>query len=80
MRTCVSGFAGVDPITATLPGPSTLAVRCDWAPGASGGGWLIEGGAEIDGLTSYITEEGAKHLAYGPYFSATTVGRLVAGL
>jgi V8-like Glu-specific endopeptidase len=80
MRTCVSDFAGADPITTTLPGPSTLAVRCDWAPGASGGGWLIDGGTEIDGLTSYITEEDGKHLTYGPYFSASTVGRLVAGL
>jgi hypothetical protein len=80
MRTCVSGFAGEDPITATLPGPSTLGVRCNWAPGASGGGWLIDGGTEIDGLTSYIADEAAEPLTYGPYFSASTVGRLVAGL
>jgi hypothetical protein len=80
MRTCVSGFAGEDPITATLPGPSTIGVRCDWVPGASGGAWLIEGGTEIDGLTSYITEAGGKPLTYGPYFSASTVGRLTAGL
>jgi hypothetical protein len=80
MRTCVSGFAGEDPVTATLPGPSTIGVRCDWAPGASGGGWLIDGGREIDGLTSYVAEDGAKPRTYGPYFSASTVGRLVAGL
>jgi hypothetical protein len=80
MRTCVSGFAGEDPITATLPGPSTVGVRCDWVPGASGGGWLIDGGSEIDGLTSYITEGDGKPLTYGPYFSASTVGRLTAGL
>lgn len=80
MRTCVSGFAGEDPITATLPGPSTIGVRCNWAPGASGGGWLIDGGQEIDGLTSYITEGGGQPRTYGPYFSASTVGRLVAGL
>jgi hypothetical protein len=80
MRTCVSGFAGHDSITATLPGPSTIGIRCDWAPGASGGGWLIEGGTEIDGLTSYITAEGGQKLTYGPYFSASTVGRLTAGL
>jgi hypothetical protein len=79
MRTCVSGFAREDPITATLPGPSTIGVRCDWVPGASGGGWLIDGGSEIDGLTSYVAE-GPKPLTYGPYFSASTVGRLVAGL
>ena len=80
MRACVSGFAGEDPITATLPGPSTIGVRCNWAPGASGGGWLIEGATQIDGLTSYITEAEGKTLTYGPYFSAGTVGRLVAGL
>jgi hypothetical protein len=80
MRTCVSGFAGEDPITATLPGPSTLGVRCDWAPGASGGGWLIDGGLAIDGLTSYIADGGDRRITYGPYFSGSTVGRLVAGL
>jgi hypothetical protein len=80
MRTCVSGFAGEDPITAGLPGPSTTGIRCDWVPGASGGGWLLDGGTEIDGLTSYITEAAGKPLTYGPYFSASTVGRLVAGL
>jgi V8-like Glu-specific endopeptidase len=80
MRTCVSGFAGIDPVTATLAGPSTSGVRCDWAPGASGGGWLIEDGTQIDGLTSYITEADGKPLTYGPYFSASTVGRLTAGL
>ncbi len=80
MRTCVSGFAGTDPITATLPGPSTTGIRCDWAPGASGGGWLIDGGTAIDGLTSYIVGEGKARRTYGPYFSASTVGRLTAGL
>ncbi|MBS1677133.1 MAG: hypothetical protein JST08_07090 [Actinobacteria bacterium] len=80
MRTCVSGFAGEDPITAPLPGPSPIGIRCDWLPGASGGGWLIDGGQTIDGLTSYITEGTKNPLTYGPYFSAATVGRLVAGL
>jgi hypothetical protein len=80
MRSCVSGFAGEDPVTASLPGPSTSGVRCNWAPGASGGGWLIDGGNEIDGLTSYIADGSPKPLTYGPYFSASTVGRLVAGL
>ncbi|MBS1886216.1 MAG: hypothetical protein JSU06_03420 [Actinobacteria bacterium] len=79
MRTCVSGYAGRDPVTAGLPGPGTMAVRCNWAPGASGGGWLIDGGHEIDGLNSYITETG-KPRTFGPYFAANTVGRLVAGL
>jgi V8-like Glu-specific endopeptidase len=80
MRTCVSGFAGTDPITATLPGPSTTGIRCDWVPGASGGGWLIDDGTTIDGLTSYIVGEGKDKRTFGPYFSAGTVGRLVDGL
>ncbi|HEX4307938.1 MAG TPA: hypothetical protein VHZ54_18025 [Solirubrobacterales bacterium] len=80
MRTCVSGFAGTDQVTATLAGPSTVGIRCDWAPGASGGSWLIDGGTAIDGLTSYIVGEGKAQRTYGPYFSASTVGRLVAGL
>jgi hypothetical protein len=79
MRTCVSGFAGLDPVTAGLAGPTTISVRCGWAPGASGGGWLIDGGEGIDGLTSYLSGD-AKRRTYGPYFSAETVGRLVAGL
>jgi hypothetical protein len=78
MRNCVSGYAGQDPVTVTLPGPPTVGIRCRWAPGASGGGWLIEGGQEIDGITTYLrTDE--KALSFGPYFSASTVGRLVAG-
>jgi hypothetical protein len=79
MRTCVSGYAGQDPVMATLPGPPPVAIRCRWAPGASGGGWLIDGGQEIDGINTYLrTDE--KAMTYGPYFSAATVGRLVAGL
>lgn len=79
MRGCVSGYAGQDPATITLPGPPTVAIRCHWAPGASGGGWLIEGGQEIDGITTYLrTDE--KSLSFGPYFTAATVGRLVTGL
>jgi len=79
MRTCASGFAGEDPITASLPGPSTVGIRCHWAPGASGGGWLIDGGQEINGINSYFNV-GEKQLTFGPYFAASTVGRLVAGL
>ena len=78
MRTCVSGYAGEDAIMASLPGPSTTAVRCTWARGASGGAWLIDGGTEIDGITTYL-RAGEKR-SFGPYFAASTVGRLVAGL
>lgn len=79
MRLCVSGSAGQDPVTFGLSGPSTVGVHCHWTPGASGGGWLIDGGQEIDGLNSYVEISG-KRRTFGPYFSASTVGRLVAGL
>jgi hypothetical protein len=79
MRTCVSGFAGEDPITVSLPGPGTVGVRCPWGPGASGGAWLIDGGHEIDGLNTYVRVD-EKQRTFGPYFAASTVGRLVAGL
>ncbi len=79
MRTCVSGYAGEDPVTAGLIGPSTIGVRCNWAPGSSGGGWLIEGGHEIAGISTYVRVD-EKKMTFGPYFSASTVGKLVAGL
>jgi len=79
MRLCVSGSAGQDPVTFGLPGPGTVGVHCRWAPGASGGAWLIEGGTEIDGINAYV-EVAEKRRTFGPYFSASTVGRLVAGL
>ena len=79
MRACVSGFAGHDPVTTGLAGPSTVAIRCDWTPGASGGGWLIDGGREIDGLNSYIGGDEDQR-TFGPYFAPSTIGRLVAGL
>ena len=79
MRTCVSGFAGEDPITFGLAGPSTVSIRCRWAPGASGGGWMIEGGTEIDGINTYLRVN-EKQRTFGPYFATETVGRLVEGL
>jgi hypothetical protein len=79
MRTCVSGFAGEGLITVGLPGPNTVGIHCRWSPGASGGAWMIDGGQEIDGLTTY-SQVDEKQRTFGPYFSASTVGRLVAGL
>ncbi len=79
MRTCESGFAGEDPVTFGLAGPSTVSIRCRWAPGASGGGWMIEGGTEIDGINTYLRVN-EKRRTFGPYFAAETVGRLVEGL
>lgn len=79
MQGCSSPYAGDDSLTFPLAGPPTMGIRCHWAPGASGGGWLIDEGAEIDGLTSYLHLGNRSH-TYGPYFSEETVGKLVRGL
>jgi V8-like Glu-specific endopeptidase len=79
MQGCQSPYVGDDVLTYRIPGPPTLAIRCHWAPGASGGGWLIEGGTMIDGLTSYGKPSDHTH-TFGPYFSGRNVGRLTAGL
>lgn len=79
MQGCESPYVGDDSITYQIPGPPTIAIRCHWAPGASGGGWLIEGGTRIDGLTSY-GKRGDRVHTFGPYFSTANVGRLTAGL
>jgi V8-like Glu-specific endopeptidase len=79
MQGCSSPYVGDDILTYRIPGPPTIAIRCHWAPGASGGGWLIEDGTEIDGLTSYGKNGDRKH-TFSPYFSTRNVGRLTAGL
>lgn len=79
LQTCRSPYVGDDTSTYPLPGPPTLAISCRWAPGASGGGWLIGDGTEIDGITTY-QELANKKRTYGPYFSNETVGKLVRGL
>jgi V8-like Glu-specific endopeptidase len=79
MQGCQSPYVGDDVLTYRIPGPPTLAIRCHWAPGASGGGWLIEEGRTIDGLTSYGKQSDRVH-TFGPYFSSRNVGRLTAGL
>ncbi len=79
MQSCTSPYIGDDPLTGPLPGPPTLGVRCHWAPGASGGGWLIGDGTQIDGINTYLHLNNKSH-TFGPYFAAETVGKLVAGL
>jgi hypothetical protein len=79
MQGCDSPYVGDDALTYQIPGPPTIAIRCHWAPGASGGGWLIEEGTAIDGLTSYGKQTDRVH-TFSPYFSKRNVGRLVAGL
>ena len=79
LQGCNSPYVGDDFLTYRLPGPPTIAIHCHWTPGASGGGWLIEEGAKIDGLTSYGKRGDRRH-TFGPYFSRRNVGRLTAGL
>jgi hypothetical protein len=79
MQGCQSPYIGDDALTYPLPGPPTMGVRCHWAPGASGGGWLIGDGTQIDGLNAYLHLD-SKSRTYGPYFSNETVGKLVEGL
>jgi hypothetical protein len=79
MQGCASPYVGDDSTTYQIPGPPTIAIRCHWAPGASGGGWLIEEGRTINGLTSYAKRRDNHH-TFGPYFSKKNVGHLVAGL
>lgn len=79
MQGCESPYVGDDSRTYGIPGPPTQAIRCHWAPGASGGAWLTEEGTTIDGLTSYGRPHDRLH-TFGPYFSSKTVGHLVAGM
>jgi hypothetical protein len=79
MQGCRSGYIGDDPLTFPFAGPPTLGITCQWAPGASGGGWLIGDGTQINGLNAYLHLEDRSH-TYGPYFSQETVGKLVEGL
>ncbi|HWM64931.1 MAG TPA: hypothetical protein VNP96_13200 [Solirubrobacterales bacterium] len=79
LQECESPYVGDDPLTYRIPGPPTIAIRCHWAPGASGGGWLTENGTMINGVTSYGKRRDRVH-TFSPYFSQSTVGRLVAGM
>jgi hypothetical protein len=79
MQTCKSPYIGDDTLTYPFPGPPTQTIRCRWAPGASGGGWMIGSGTEIDGITTYLHLNNRTR-TYGPYFSKETVGKLVKGL
>jgi hypothetical protein len=79
LQQCSSPYVGDDVRTYPLGGPPTIAIRCRWTPGASGGGWLIDEGAAINGLTSYGHRGDRRH-TFGPYFAGANVGRLVGGL
>lgn len=79
MQSCRSPYIGDDVLSNPLPGPPTQGIRCHWAPGASGGGWLIGDGTQIDGISTYLHPEDASN-TFGPYFAPETVGKLVRGL
>jgi hypothetical protein len=79
MQGCSAPSIGEDRLSFPFPGPPTQGIGCHWAPGASGGAWLIGDGSEIDGLTSYLHLGNRSH-TFGPYFSQETVGKLVRGL
>jgi hypothetical protein len=79
MQQCNSPYIGDDLLSNPFPGPPTLGIRCHWAPGASGGGWLIAGGTQINGVNTYLHLDN-KSRTFGPYFAAETVGKLVQGL
>ncbi|MGE4122878.1 MAG: serine protease [Solirubrobacterales bacterium] len=78
MEGCEAPYVGDDATTYPLPGPPTMAVECRWAPGASGGGWLIGDGSEINGVSSYLLLAD-KSRTFSPYFTRETVGKLVRG-
>jgi hypothetical protein len=78
MQKCSSPYIGDDLLSNPFPGPPTLGIRCHWAPGASGGGWLIGDGTQINGVNTYLHLDN-KSRTFGPYFSAETVGKLVKG-
>ena len=79
LQQCDSPFVGSDRNTYRLGGKPTMSIRCHWNPGASGGGWLINGGTMINSVISYGLRGDRVH-TFGPYFSSAGVGKLVAGL
>jgi len=60
-------FLGHDPSSYVEPGPLNLAVTCELNGGASGGGWMIEGGRTLNGVTDYGYFDETSP-AYGAYF------------
>jgi hypothetical protein len=78
MQQCSSPYIGDDLVSNPFPGPPTLGIGCHWAPGASGGGWLIGDGTQINGVNTYLHLDN-KSRTFGPYFSRETVGKLVKG-
>jgi V8-like Glu-specific endopeptidase len=67
MRSCLTHGSGSDASLNFLFGPPPLSANCDMASGSSGGGWLVEGGTLLDGVTSYH-HIGHNIRHYSPYF------------
>jgi hypothetical protein len=63
---CVSPRTGDDQPPGS--GPPPIEIACDMSAGASGGGWVVGGGA-VNGVISYGYAGDFNHL-YGPYFGA----------
>jgi hypothetical protein len=78
LQGCNAAYTGDDRLSFPLPGPPTLGIGCQWAPGASGGAWLVDG-TLINGLNSY-QHINNRSRTYSPYFTRETVGKLVEGL
>lgn len=79
MQECDGRFSGNDRNTFPLAGPPSLSVGCFMGEGASGGPWLVEGGTQIGGMTTYGYRRDFSQ-TFGPYFSRRNVGALIAGL
>ena len=79
MQECDGRFSGDDRLTYPLGGPPSLGVACYMGEGSSGGPWLINGGTEVGGITTYGHIKNFTH-TFGPYFSKRNVGALVKGL
>ncbi|MGI8461887.1 MAG: trypsin-like serine peptidase [Solirubrobacterales bacterium] len=68
MWNCVGPFAGRDP--RPIPnGPLPIAMGCDMGPGASGGGWFVNGA--LNSVTSFGYKD-IPDVGYGPYFGGKT--------
>jgi len=66
MWNCIGPFAGRDP--RPIPkGPLPIAMGCDMGPGASGGGWFVNG--SLVSVTSFGYED-HPDVGYGPFFGA----------
>jgi V8-like Glu-specific endopeptidase len=79
MQECTGRFGKKDRNTYRLGGPPSFSVGCFMGEGASGGPWLVEGGTEIGGMTTYGYRRD-RGQTFGPYFSRRNIGTLLTGL